>query len=90
MNHSNCEHCRKTKCVSDIHELVGNQLTIIESCSECHGITTTKYTVEVTFKQTVYDEPVKNIVGFIPSEEILASLRPGISDDHKEHFEDAH
>lgn len=71
MNHSNCEHCRKTNCVSNSHELKGNQLTIIESCSQCHGITTTKYTVEVTFKQTVYDEPKD-----------FSKVRPGISDDH--------
>lgn len=82
MNHSNCERCRKPNCVSSTHELKGNQMTIIETCSQCHGITTTKYTVEIIFKQTVYEEPVKNIVGTIPSEEVLANLRPGISEDH--------
>jgi len=85
----NCERCRKTNCVTSTHELNGNQLTIIETCSQCHGITTTKYKVEVIFKQTVYEEPKKNIVGFIPSEDELAKLRPGIAEDHflpNEHF----
>ena len=71
MNHSNCERCRKPNCVFSTHELKGNQMTIIETCSQCHGITTTKYTVEIIFKQTVYDKPKD-----------LSNYRAGISEDH--------
>ena len=83
MSHSNCEFCRSTNCVTSEHEFKISHLTVVETCSNCHAVTTTKYTVFVTFKQTVYEKPEeKNIVGTIPSEEKLANLRPGISEDH--------
>lgn len=54
-----CEQCRQ-KTLSATHHFQYSHLTVIETCSNCHAVTTTKYTVFVIFKQTVYENPKVN------------------------------